>query len=75
VMKAYRITLLVVDHDVVGAKGISDMIENARYPNHCIRPTVVSVEEHDIGLWSDAHPLNQTATMGDEIRRMFGEKE
>lgn len=71
-MKAYKITLLVVDHDKMGAKAIGDVFENVRYPNHCIMPTVVASEEADIGEWTDAHPLNQTATMRDEIARLFG---
>lgn len=70
-MKAYKVTLLVVDHDKIGGAGIKDHIENMRYPNHCINPIVVDVEERDVGVWNDDHPLNQTMTMKREFREIF----
>lgn len=56
-MKAYKLTVLVVDHDEVGDE-ISDMIECARYPNHAIAPRVIDIQSIDIGEWDDEHPLN-----------------
>ncbi len=70
-MKVYKLEVIVIDHDGVG-DGITDTIENQRYPNHCISPHVVSVEERDIGEWSDAHPLNNTNTFDAEVKRLFG---
>lgn len=71
-MKAYLVTVMVIDHDRIGAKEIGSVIENARYPNHCISPRVMSVLEKGIGRWSDDHPLNQTATWREEAKRLFG---
>ncbi len=33
------------------------VIENARYPNHCISPGVVEMSGRKVA-WSDGHPLN-----------------
>ena len=65
-MKAYKIEILIIDFDEVGADGITDVIENTRYPNRCISPDVKSVESADIGEWYDDHPLNSAATCDDE---------
>ena len=71
-MKAYRVTLLIIDHDNLGGEEIRDVIEGSRYPNHCISPDVKLVEERDIGEWSDGHPLNQRDTSEAEYERLFG---
>lgn len=64
-MRAYILTVVVVDHDDVEASGpgsIGEVIENARYPNRCISPDVVGCEAFDLGEWEDEHPLNYRAT-------------
>jgi hypothetical protein len=61
-MKAYQVTLLVIDHDHVGADGIIEVLENQRYPNRCISPEVKRTVEVDIGEWTDDHPLNRRDT-------------
>lgn len=58
-MKAYRISVLVIDHDGLGAKGIKDNMEAVSYPNDCLYPKVIGSEEADLGEWTDDHPLNQ----------------
>ncbi len=35
-MKAYKVEILIVDHDKVGEEDIKSLIENAKYPNYCI---------------------------------------
>ncbi len=70
-MKAYKVTLLIIDTDDIGGEEIRDVLEQARYPNHCISPSVKLVEERDIGEWSDEHPLNQRATAAAEYERLF----
>ena len=60
-MKAYLLTVLIVDHDDVGMSGAADEIENARYGNRCIIPEVVADRKFDIGEWEDDHPLNYPA--------------
>lgn len=70
-MKAYKLEILIVDHDEVGIDEIVEIIESARYPNRCIHPHVMASQEADIGEWTDEHPLNALATMEDEYRRIF----
>jgi len=59
------------DFDQLGADEIKSVLENSRYPNHCIRPDVMSVSEADIGEWHDDHPLNKFSEIEDEYRRLF----
>ena len=70
-MKAYEVTLHIIDTDGIGAQDIRDVLENARYPNRCISPEVVHIREADIGEWSDDHPLNKNATADAEWLRLF----
>lgn len=70
-MKAYRVELLIIDHDVLGEQEITDVIENVHYPNHCIAPDVMAIESRDIGPWEDYHPLNQISTRDAEYSRLF----
>ena len=69
-MKAYKVVLLIVDHEDVGV-GIVDMIENVRYPNRCISPSVMSIKSADIGEWHDSHPLNNADKWAAEFERLF----
>lgn len=70
-MRAYKLEILVIDRDDLGADGVADVLHNANYPNDCISPLVMAVQSSDIGEWDDAHPLNQYGTMHDEFRRLF----
>lgn len=70
----YRIVLLVVDHDQCGADGVIDSIENARFPNRCISPSVMSIDTRVV-QWSDDHPLNKTSTHRAEFRRLFSDED
>lgn len=72
-MQVLKLVVTVIDFDGLGADGVKDAIENARYPNRCISPHVRSVEVRDIGEWSDGHPLNNRKTADDELLRLFGE--
>jgi len=74
-MKAYKVTLLVIDHDKLGASAIESEIENVRYPNRCISPRAMVVEEADIGEWVDHHPLNLHSKVDEEFARLFLEDE
>ena len=73
-MKVYKVTLVVIDLDDVGGDEIQSVLENTRYPNRCIAPKVLGVEERDIGEWSDDHPLNLPSTMQAELERLFGSR-
>ncbi len=68
--KVYKIEILVVDHDDFGEKGIVDTLEDVRYPS--INPTVLSVQERDIGKWDDSNPLNFSDKIVAEADRLFG---
>ena len=61
-MKAYLVTVLIVDHDEIGLEEVKRVLEHTKYTNWCISPRPVSVREFDIGDWTDEHPLNYTNT-------------
>jgi len=69
-MKAYKVTLLINDHDEVGDE-IKNIIEDQKYPNYCIAPLVMDIQSVDIGEWSDDHPLNKHSTMKEEFNKLF----
>ena len=71
-MKAYKVVLLIVDHDGIG-DDIKSTIENHRYPNHCLDPRVMSIESAEIGEWHDGHPLNFKSSQAEEFKRLFPE--
>jgi hypothetical protein len=70
-MKAYEVTLRIIDFDGIGPAQIKYVLENARYPNHCISPEAHGYREADIGEWNDDHPLNNAATTEAEWTRLF----
>ena len=69
----HKVTLLIVDHDGVGANEVSDLIEMQKFPNWCISPNVMDIQTRQIE-WSDDHPLNCTGSE-DEFKRMFAEED
>lgn len=71
-MRAYKLEVLVIDFDDVGDE-VASLIENARYPNDCISPSVMHVEARDIGEWSDEHPLNKRYTEMAAYKRIFSD--
>jgi len=58
--KVFSVTILIIDHDEVGSDEIVSLIENARYPNRCVSPVVISYREAEVD-WSDDHPLNKSS--------------
>jgi hypothetical protein len=69
-MKAYLVTVLVVDHDEVGS-GLQEIIENTKYSNRCINPRVIDLLEAEIGEWDDDHPLNTRKKDKDVIKQSY----
>lgn len=70
-MKAYKIELLIVDHDEVGQDDIRNILETQKYPNHCIAPNVMGVECVEIGEWNDDHPLNKLDKQREHFDTIF----
>jgi hypothetical protein len=70
-VKAYRVELLVIDHDHIGESAITQEVENARYGNDCISPQVMNIEGRDIGEWDDGHALNSRSKAVGEFQRLF----
>ena len=68
--KVHLITLVVVDHDDIGAACVTEVLENVNYPNDCIAPHVLETESREVE-WSDDHPLNRNATFEREVARLF----
>ena len=73
-MKAYKVELLIIDHDEVGLDGIKEVIENTKYPNYCISPDVKNIVSADIGEWDDEHPLNKYETADAEYNKLFNKQ-
>jgi hypothetical protein len=74
-MKAYKVTLLIIDHDKLGKEAIVNEIENVRYPNRCLSPSVMSIQSREIGEWSDNHPLNFQSRYKAEFNKLFSNKD
>lgn len=70
-MEAYKLEILVIDHDQLGGDEISRVIENTKYSNWCISPSVEKITGKDIGAWHDDHPLNKPITCTQEYNRLF----
>lgn len=70
-VKVYRVTLMIVDHADCGRGEITAVIEHARYPNHCISPFVVGMDEREVE-WEDSHPLNQREGWIQAFQNLFG---
>lgn len=68
-MKAYQLTILVIDHDQVGEQNVVAAVEDAKYVN----PTVLEVKERDLGEWRDDHPLNNRTTMKEAAQELFAD--
>ena len=72
IMNVYKVELLIIDHDGLGAEGIREALEETRYPNRCIMPHVKNIESRDIGEWTDEHPLNKRSTADAAYKELFG---
>ena len=71
-MQVFKLEVIVIDFDDLGAEGITRAIESANYPNHCISPKVRASVGRDIGEWSNDNPLNNTKTAELKLCRLFG---
>lgn len=69
-MKVFKIEIMVLDFDGVGADEVKYLIENIRYPNRAISPKVKNIESREV-VWSDDHPLNRADTEEAAYRDLF----
>lgn len=69
-MKVHKLTVMIIDHDEIGAEWASRYIEQAHYPNRCISPNTMQTESVEIGEWRDDHPLNR-GLAAQEFARLF----
>lgn len=70
-MKVYKLEVLIIDYESLGAEEIKDVLENTKYPNWCITPQVMKIEEREISDWHDDHPLNKKDTVELEFGKLF----
>lgn len=66
----HKLTVLIVDHDELGADEVKQVLENQRYPNHCLGPHVMQMETREVE-WNDDHPLNRGDTQAETFGKMF----
>lgn len=71
-VKVHKVTLLVVDHDELGTEDVRLEIESVRYPNRCIRPSVMHIETREVD-WTDRHPLNLEGEQNAAFDELFPE--
>ena len=64
-MKAYRITVMVLDFERYGPEDYMKMIDNI---DHCY---TIKADQIDIGEWDDNHLLNRRGT---DVNAYFDEK-
>ena len=74
-MNVYKVELMVLDFDDIGADEIKGVLENTRYDNDCMTPSVMACDCRDIGEWSDEHKLNYINKKDAEYRRLFGKQD
>lgn len=70
--QVHLVTLLIIDHDQLGAEGVKTEIENTRYANDCIGPSVIGTVTREVD-WTDDHPLNKARTQDRAILDLFGD--
>ena len=68
----HKVVLLVTDHDGMGQEEVTNVLQETRYPNHCIYPKVMGIETKEID-YEDSHPLNQRDTARAAFNDLFKE--
>lgn len=69
-IKVYKLEVMIIDFDRIGAPEAVSALENANYPNDCISPNVMLVQQAEIE-WSDNHPLNNSDTILEAYNDLF----
>lgn len=68
--QVHLLTVLIIDHDKLGAKECASVLEHTRYSNDCIGPYPINTRTVTVD-WSDDHPLNRGDTIQAELARLF----
>lgn len=66
-MKAYKLEVLVIDHEGYGPTAIAAEVENCRH----LTLSVINSQAAEIGEWTDEHPLNYGDKQRAECERLF----
>ena len=69
-VNVYKMEFMVIDFDDVGLEGARFIIENTKYPNRCLSPTLMRADARNIE-WSDEHPLNNHFTEMEAYMNLF----
>ena len=72
-MNAYKVELLIINHEGLSEEGIKLELNNVTFPNDCLRPHVMTIDSRGIGEWADDHPLNRRDTMVKFYKDLFYE--
>jgi hypothetical protein len=67
-MKAYKLEILVIDHEDSGEENIKNAITDCRY----YYPSILSIKSAEIGEWHDDHPLNKRDSQKSAAEGYFG---
>ena len=68
-MKAYKIEVLVIDHQNLGLDAVVCELANVKH----LWSQVVKTKEAEIGAWCDEHPLNHRETFKATLAKLFDE--
>jgi hypothetical protein len=69
-MQVFKVEILIITNDIDDKEELINVIENTRYPNHCMSPDVKKVEQREVD-WTDEHKLNHRDTCDAEYVRLF----
>lgn len=70
-VKVHKVTLCIIDHDNLGPEEVCHVLENTRYPNHCMYPDAMAIETREVE-WHDQHPLNLNGRVRTAFEELFG---
>ena len=69
-MKVFKVELMIIDFDELGEQAIIDVLENTKYPNRAVTPSVKHIESREVE-WSDEHPLNKFTGQNKAYEELF----
>lgn len=73
-MKVYKVELMILDFDEIGPEQIKEVIEYQKFPNRCISPDVIRIDDREIGEWDDDCDLNKSNKCIEAFNKLFEEQ-